>query len=133
MNFKPLRNLGVTASSLSVKDLLFLGTDAKLTAIYYLKTMKPFNIRIRYGSEEITLAVIPVENGDFRIVYYNTILAGMKKNNNEWCLLTPEEVAGGDFPLYEPKIGEDRIIIDLTDQFTERIAEEIDLYLEDPS
>lgn len=92
--------------------------------------MKPFNIRVRYGSGEVTLTILPEEKGNFKIVYYGGILGGIKKVNKEWDLIPLEEVAGGDLPLYEPKHGQERVDIELTDHMVDRIGEEIDLNLE---
>lgn len=93
--------------------------------------MEPFNIRIMCGSEEVTLTILPSDNGDFKIIYYGGILGGVKKNGNNWDLLSPDQVAGEDLPLYEPRHGEDRIEIVLTDLIADRIGDEIDLHFQD--
>lgn len=93
--------------------------------------MEPFNIRIRYGSTEVTLTILPADNGDFKIIYYNGILGGVRKNGKDWDLVSLDEVAGENLPLYESKHGEDRLEIQLTEQVADRIGEEIELYLEE--
>jgi len=92
--------------------------------------MEPFNIRVRYGSGEVTLTILPENKENFKIVYYGGILGGIKKENKEWDQIPLEDVAGADLPLYEPKYGEERIKIELTGHVIDRIGEEIDLHLE---
>lgn len=92
--------------------------------------MKPFNIRISYGRQQLTLTILPVADDVFKIIYYNGILGGVKKQGKQWELLSLDEVTGEDLPLHEPKHGEDRIEIELTEQIADRIGAEIELYLE---
>lgn len=93
--------------------------------------MEPFNIKISHGSRQLTLTILPLEDDVFKIIYYNGILGGVKKQRKQWELLSLDEVAGEDLPFYEPKHGEDRIEIELTEQIADRIGVEIELHLEE--
>jgi hypothetical protein len=92
--------------------------------------MEPFNIRISYQEQELTLTILPADKRDFKIVYYNGILAGVRKNKRGWVLIPQKEVAGEELPLYEPKHGDDRVELELSAEVIGSIGREIELYLE---
>jgi len=93
--------------------------------------MEPFNIRINYGSNEVTLTILPSDNSVFKIVYYGGILGGIRKNADEWEPVGRDEIGGEDLPLYQPKHGDERINVELTEQVVDRIGDEIDFHLEE--
>lgn len=93
--------------------------------------MSAFNIKIRYGSNEVTLTILPLEEHLYKIIYYGGILGAVKKNHLEWDLVPKEDLEAGDLPPYESGSINDRIEIELTDQLADRIGEEIDLHQEE--
>ena len=92
--------------------------------------MKPYNIKISYGKDEVTLTILP--SGEYyKVIYYGGILGGVCFDGKDWDLLDADQIIAGDLPLYEPgRVGE-RIEIELTDHVVERIGWEINLYEND--
>lgn len=92
--------------------------------------MEPFNIRINYLTAEVTLTILPSDGGYFKIVYYGGILGGLLNEERQWKLVPLEEVAAGDFPIYENKLDDERVELKLDESFALRIGKEIDRYLD---
>ncbi len=93
--------------------------------------MDAFNIRLHYGSNEVTLTILPSEEGIYKIIYYGGILGAVRKHQQEWDLVTEDALEAGDLPPYERSAANDRVEIDLTEQLADRIGEEIDIFLEE--
>ena len=92
--------------------------------------MEPFNIKINHSSAEVTLTILPSDGGYFKIVYYGGILGGVLKEEKQWRLVSMDEVAGGDLPVYENKHDEERVEVVLDERVAIQIGKEIDQYLD---
>ena len=93
--------------------------------------MDPFNIKLRYGRNELTLTILPAEEGIFKIIYYGAILGAVIKQDHDWDLIPYDELSAGDLPFYTPNSEDERVEIELNEQIADRIGEEIDLHLEE--
>lgn len=93
--------------------------------------MDAFNIKLGYGSKEVTLTILPTEDGIYKVIYYGGILGAIRKYDQEWDLVPDDDLIAGDLPPYQPELANDRIEIDLTEQLADRIGEEIDIHLEE--
>ncbi|WP_432712650.1 hypothetical protein [Pedobacter sp.] len=91
--------------------------------------MEPFNIRVGFGKNEVTLTILPTEEGYYKVIYYGGILGAIQylKDTDSWEQVPPEDVIAGDLPLYRPDLEEERTEIELTEQMIEEIGEEITL------
>lgn len=95
------------------------------------KHTEPFNIKIGYGEKEVTLTILPTDEGYYKVVYFGGILGAVCFDGDEWDLMEPEDVAAGDLPLYKPQLKGDRLEIVLNELTVDRIGREIELYDEE--
>jgi hypothetical protein len=93
--------------------------------------MDPFNIKIKYGTQEVTLTILPTEEEYYKVIYYGAILGAVCFDGEHWDQVPLEQIAAGDLPFYEPGSNGDRVEIEMTDYVIDRIGEEIDLYVDD--
>lgn len=83
--------------------------------------MKPFNIRIANNGKDVTLTILPAQEGHYKVIYFGGVLAAVKyeRSANSWTLIPAEEVPPGDLPLYkyDPDADHDELILneDLVD------------------
>ena len=92
--------------------------------------MEPFNIKIKYHSNEITLTILPAENNIFKIIYFGGILGAVQLDHEEWYFRPIEEIEAGSLPYYTPGKEGSHIEIELTEFVVEQIGAEISEYLE---
>ncbi|TKC08964.1 hypothetical protein [Pedobacter frigoris] len=92
------------------------------------KETEPFNIRIGYGEKEVTLTILPTNEGYYKVIYFGGILGAVCFDGDDWDLVEPAEVVAGDLPFYEPELKGDRLEIVLNELTVDRIGREIDLY-----
>jgi hypothetical protein len=92
--------------------------------------MEPFNVKKGYGENEVTLTILPIQEGYYKVIYYGKILGTIRlvKDTSCWELVPPEEVVAGDLPLYEPDLSEDRLEVILDDETVDEIGNEITLF-----
>ncbi|HKG05019.1 MAG TPA: hypothetical protein VKB19_01100 [Pedobacter sp.] len=90
--------------------------------------MEAFNIKITYGTNLVTLTVLPVQENIFKLIYFGGIIGTICFDGKDWDLVTSAEMLRGDhLPPYRPgKIGE-RTEIELTDHVIDKIGWEIEL------
>jgi hypothetical protein len=93
--------------------------------------MEPFNIRISYGTNEVTLTILPDDEGYYKVIYFGGILGAVCYDGKDWDLVERDKISAGDLPLYEPGPVGERIEIELTDHVVDRIGWEINLYEND--
>lgn len=90
--------------------------------------MEPFNIKIGYGKNEVTLTILPTEHGYYKVIYFGGILGAVHHHPEGWQLVPPEEVIAGDLPLYESDLSHERIEVVLNEHTVEKIGEEINYF-----
>jgi len=90
--------------------------------------MEPFNIRIEPEGQEVTLTILPTDDGYYKVIYYGGILGAVTKKElqNDWRKVPDEEVIAGELPLYHHIDEDGRIEIVLDDVMAAAIGEEID-------
>lgn len=85
-----------------------------------------FNVKIDYGSREVTLTILRQANY-YKVIYFGGIMGGVRFTNGKWELIDPEEMEAGDLPLYTPDLKGERLEITLNKDIVEAIGKEIDL------
>lgn len=89
--------------------------------------MEVFNIKIGFGANEITLTILPAEEGYYKVIYYGGILGAVRldKDHSTWEKVPDEELEAGDLPVYKHDLTADRLDIVLDEHTIQRIGEEI--------
>lgn len=89
--------------------------------------MEPFNIKIGYGDNEVTITILPTDNGYYKVIYYGAVLGAVRHDGHfeHWEAVPDEEIIAGDLPLYKHDLTADRLDIIVDDITAERIGEEI--------
>ena len=87
--------------------------------------MEPFNIRIEREGQEVTLTILPTDDGYYKVIYYGGILGAVTKSNN-WSKVPDEEVIAGELPLYHHVDEDDRLELVFDETLSQDIGEEID-------
>jgi hypothetical protein len=93
--------------------------------------MEPYNIKISYGTKEVTLTILPTAEGYYKVIYFGGILGGVCYDGKDWDLMEQHKITAGDLPFYEPGPVGERIEIELNDHVVDRIGWEINLYEND--
>ncbi|WP_432710874.1 hypothetical protein [Pedobacter sp.] len=90
--------------------------------------MEPFNIRIEREGQEVTLTILPTDEGYYKVIYYGGILGAIRKEaqTNQWTHVPDDEVIAGELPLYHHVDEDDRLEIVLNGAMAEEIGREID-------
>jgi len=89
--------------------------------------MDVFNIKIGFGDNELTLTVLPNEDGQYKIIYYGGVLGAIRleADNETWEKVPDNELEAGDLPFYKHDLTADRLEIVLDDPTIGKIGEEI--------
>jgi len=89
--------------------------------------MEVFNIRIGFGENELTLTILPTEEGYYKVIYFGGILGAVRLDDEQhgWEKVPDEEIEAGDLPFYKHDLKGDRLDIVLDEQTVQRIGEEI--------
>ncbi|MNY08031.1 hypothetical protein D3C86_1408590 [compost metagenome] len=95
--------------------------------------MEPFNIKIGFGEKEVTLTILPAEEGYYKVIYYGGIVGAVKPeaDGEGWEQVPDDEIVAGDLPRYEPDLNADRLNFVLCDHTVDYIGEEITTVLKD--
>jgi hypothetical protein len=89
--------------------------------------MEPFNIRIKTGSKDTTLTILPLDNEtDYKVIYNGAIIGAVSKSAESWSVLPDDQVEAGDLPLYKTKYGEASSDVILEGDTLVQIGSEID-------
>ncbi len=96
--------------------------------------MEPFNIKIGFGENEVTLTILPAEEGYYKVIYYGGILGAIRYENDTdgWEIVPEDEYTAGDLPLYEYTLNSDRLNFVLDENTVDHIGDEISNALHDP-
>lgn len=96
--------------------------------------MEPFNIKVGFGQKEVTLTIMPVDEGYYKVIYYGGILGAVRYENDTdgWEIVPQEEITPGDLPFYEYTLNSDRLNFVLDDNTVDHIGYEIETVLSDP-
>lgn len=92
--------------------------------------MEPFNIKIQYQNNEVTLTLLHGVDDHYLIVYYGGILGGVDKVDGDWKWSDPESIVMDNLPVYRPSPQKNRIELVLTDQIAAAIGKRVEEHLE---
>lgn len=95
--------------------------------------MNPFNIRVGFGETEVTLTILPANEGYYKVIYFGGIIGAVKPESDGegWEQVPDEEIVHGDLPMYEPDLNVDRLDFVLCQHTVDLIGEEITIVLRD--
>jgi hypothetical protein len=90
--------------------------------------MEPFNIKIPVQNENITLTILPADDGVFKIIYYGAIFGAVRSADNQgnWLPITIDSLTPGDLPFYSRKPGLDHKEIELNATTVSEIGKAIE-------
>lgn len=92
--------------------------------------MEPFNIKIGYGANEVTLTILPAaDEGCYKVIYFGGIVGAIRTGVDCWELIPEEELIAGELPFYKHDLNSGRINVVLNESTVDEIGEEIDLLL----
>lgn len=92
--------------------------------------MDPFNIRINYQEQDLTLTVLPAENGYFKIIYYAAVLTAVQKNHvDDWKIVSKDAIEAGDLPFYIQGNHAEHLEFTLDEAFAQVVGSAIELEL----
>lgn len=87
-----------------------------------------FNIKVGYGEKEVTLTILPHEEGYYKVIYFGGIMGGVYCRDGDWELMGIEEIEAGDLPFYIPDLKGERLEVLLDEITVDAIGNEIELY-----
>ena len=90
--------------------------------------MEPFNIKIGYGEKEVTLTILPIEAGYYKVIYYGGVLGAVcyDEQSDYWQPVPIDEIEAGDLPFYQHDLNGDRLEVVLNDGCIQEIGAEIE-------
>lgn len=93
--------------------------------------MEVFNVKIKYGEEDVTLTILPTDDGYYKVIYYGGVLGAVRLQNDQhtWEQLPDQDIEAGDLPLYKHDLTADRLDIILDSNTVQAIGEEINAKL----
>lgn len=93
--------------------------------------MKPFNINIGFGEKEVTLTILPEQEGYYKVLYYGEIVGAVRIeiDGEGWEQVPEEEIASGNLPQYHPDLNRERLDFVLCEHTIKEIGEEINAAL----
>ncbi|MEJ7558171.1 MAG: hypothetical protein WKF66_07665 [Pedobacter sp.] len=91
--------------------------------------MEPFNIKIGYGDNNVTLTILPTSDQQYKVIYFGAILGAVKYEADCWDLVSEEELQAGDLPFYRHDLNSDRANVILDEATIDEIGEEIEITL----
>jgi hypothetical protein len=74
--------------------------------------MEPFNIKICYGDNDVTLTILPMPDNQYKVIYYGAILGALKHETDTWEVIPPDDLEAGDLPFYQHNSDNINIILD---------------------
>jgi hypothetical protein len=89
--------------------------------------MGVFNIKIELGEDEVTLTILPAEEGYYKVIYFGGILGAIRPatGSKGWEKLPDEELEAGDLPVYKNDPADDRLDVTLDVPTVQLIGEQI--------
>ena len=91
-----------------------------------------FNIKVGYGEKEVTLTILPHEEGYYKVIYFGGVMGGVYCQDGDWELMEIEAIEAGDLPFYIPDLTGERLEVLLDEITVDAIGNEIELhYLEE--
>lgn len=85
-----------------------------------------FNIKVGYGEKEVTLTILPHQEGYYKVIYFGGIMGGVYYQDGEWELLGSEDIDAGDLPFYVPDLKGERLEVLLDEPTVNAIGIEIE-------
>ena len=91
--------------------------------------MEPFNIKFGYGSNEVTLTILPAEEDYYKVIYYGAVIGAVRLDGDIWEPIPQEEVTSGDLPFYKHDVNLGRVNVIMNEAAAAEIGDEIEHYL----
>jgi hypothetical protein len=90
--------------------------------------MDPFNIKIEREGQEVTLTILPTDDGYYKVIYYGGILGAITKDDqaNTWSQVPEDEIIAGELPLYHHIDEDGRLQLVFNEILAQDIGREID-------
>jgi len=85
-----------------------------------------FNIKVGYGEKEVTLTILPHQEGYYKVIYFGGIMGGIYCQDGDWELLDNGAVDAGDLPFYIPDLRGERLEVLLDEPTVHAIGLEIE-------
>lgn len=96
--------------------------------------MEPFNIKVGFGDNEVTLTILPTDKGYYKVIYYGAVLGAVRLDSGDcWELVPQDALEAGDLPPYEPDLHGSRLEFVFDEIAAEHIGEEIELLRKEAS
>jgi len=92
--------------------------------------MKPFNIKIGYGANEVTLTILPSDDHHYKVIYYGAVLGALKYDQDCWELIEQDQLEAGDLPYYQHDVNSGNVNVILNPATVDEIGEEIEHILQ---
>jgi hypothetical protein len=93
--------------------------------------MEPFNIRINYNAQELTLTILPETDRRFTIVYFGGVLGAVQNTSDIWELIDTRSIPDSGLPEYRTGYKNSRTEIELTAEVAQYIGIKIAAFLAD--
>lgn len=109
-------------------------TSSLHDVVFKIREMEEtFNIKIGYGSKEVTLTILHHKNY-YKVIYFGGIMGAVQQVDEDWELMDPEAVDAGDLPQYTADLKGERLEIVLDEHTVDAIGTEIEhFYWDDES
>ncbi len=88
--------------------------------------MEPFNIKIGYGVNEVTLTILPADNDCYKVIYSGAIIGAVKLDIDCWESVPEEDIVAGDLPFYKHNLSSGKPNIILNEATVDEIGDEIE-------
>ncbi|MEJ7558154.1 MAG: hypothetical protein WKF66_07580 [Pedobacter sp.] len=91
--------------------------------------MEPFNIRINYNAQELTLTILPNTDMQFTIVYFGGVLGVVQYLGHSWVLMDRNSIPESGLPEYKMGYKNSRTEIELTTEVVNYLGIKINSFL----
>lgn len=88
--------------------------------------MEPFNIRIKYNAQDVTLTILPEADMLFTVVYFGGVLGAIQKLGQDWKLIEQQNIPGAGLPGYKTGYKNSRVEIELTADVANKVGTKIE-------
>jgi hypothetical protein len=91
--------------------------------------MEPFNIRIKYNAQDVTLTILPEADLLFTVVYFGGVLGAIQKLGHDWKLIDHRNIPKTGLPGYKMGYKNSGIAIELTTDVANQVGYKIEQLL----
>ena len=88
--------------------------------------MEPFNIRIKYNAQDVTLTILPEADLLFTVVYFGGVLGAIQKLGQDWKLIDHKRIPGTGLPSYKTGYKNSGMAIEMTTDVANKVGAKIE-------